>query len=331
MSRFERPARLLFFLLIVIAAAQSQAIHAAINGLGDDGWHTWQVPAVESAPEMCCFSLRSGAVTKKQCDLDAMNGNFGGYDDSAASQDGMQIFALMTAGIATKIRVFSSGCPVSADSAITDLGPIEADDSVEWLVSSISNGGDIGSDAIAAIAVHRGGQARDALIDIAKPGHNKGDREDAIFWMGQLRIDETATELKDFIFHDDSADLREHAAFSYSQSKAADVADVLIQQGRSDDSPEVRSRAWFWLAQTGAAESEDAIRHALFSDKDGDVREEAVFALSQLPDSRAIRALATILEDRKLDMDMRQQALFWLAQTESEEAFEYIDRLLSDN
>ncbi len=61
------------------------------------------------------------------------------------------------------------------------------------------------------------------------------------------------------------------------------------------------------------------------------MREDAVFALSQLPDGRAVPALGEILEDRSLDMDIREQALFWLAQDESDEAFEYIDRILSRN
>jgi hypothetical protein len=30
-------------------------------------------------------------------------------------------------------------------------------------------------------------------------------------------------------------------------------------------------------------------------------------------------------------MEVREQALFWLAQTESDEAFEYIDRILTSN
>ena len=85
------------------------------------------------------------------------------------------------------------------------------------------------------------------------------------------------------------------------------------------------------MAQTAADESEQAICYALLNDTNEDVREEAVFALSQLPEGRAVKALAEILEDKNLSMDIREQALFWLAQTESDEAFEYIDRLLSDN
>lgn len=41
--------------------------------------------------------------------------------------------------------------------------------------------------------------------------------------------------------------------------------------------------------------------------------------------------VTAIVEDRKMEQEIREQALFWLAQTESEEAFAVIDRLLSNN
>lgn len=331
MLSFERISRQVFCFLLLMAGTHSQVAQAEIAGLGVDGWHTWQVNAVSSAPEMCCASWKNASVKKRQCNLDGRNGGFSSLDDSATSEGRVQVFALMQAGVAKKLRVLSSNCPVSAHSAITDLGAIETDDSVEWLAGLISSGNDTGSDAIAAIAVHDGRKARDILTDTAKAGNDEDDREDAIFWMGQVRIGETATALKEFIFDDRSPDIREHAAFSYSQSDATDVADVLIKQGGDDNDPDVRSQAWFWLAQTEAEESEEAIRYALLNDRDEDVREEAVFALSQLPEDRAVKALAAILEDRQLDMEIREQALFWLAQTKSDEAYEYIDRLLSDN
>jgi HEAT repeat protein len=331
MLRLERWAKLTFFVLILAAGIHTEITLAEIGGLGEDSWHTWQVQAVEGAPEMCCFSWRSGSATRKQCNLDGRNGGFNSSNDSATSAESVQVFALMKAGVATRIRVLSTSCPVSADSEITDLGPIEADDSVDWLEQFIPGGDDSGSDAIAAIAVHEGRKARNVLLDTAKPGNDQDTREEAIFWMAQVRLDETAADLRKFIFDDENTDIREHAAFAYSQSSAADVSDVLIQQGRNDDDPDVRSQAWFWLAQSEADESEAAIHDALLNDRNEDVREEAVFALSQLPEDRAVKALASILEDRQLSMDIREQALFWLAQTESDEAFEYIDRLLSDN
>ena len=321
--------RLAFVTLIVSAGIHSEFAQAQIDGLGDNGWHTWQVEAVAGAPDTCCFTWKNGEATQKQCNLDQRKGGFSTSDRSVSSDDGLQIYALIEAGTVNRVRAFSSSCPVASESEIIDLGRIETEASVNWLRPLI--GGDATSNVIAAIAVHDGATARNALLDSAKVGNDEEIREDAIFWMAQVRLDETRDEIKGYIFNDDSAAIREHAAFAYSQSKAVDIADTLIRQGENDRKPDVRSHAWFWLAQTEAAESETAIHNAMLNDENEDVREEAVFALSQLPEDRAVKALAAILEDKGLQMDIREQALFWLAQTESDEAFEYIDELLSDN
>ena len=331
MRDLERSARFVFCLLLFAAAIHSHSALAEIAGLGENGWYSWQVEGVESAPEMCCYTWKKGTANRKQCDLDRRSGGFSSTDDESLAGDGVRVYAQTRSGNVTRIRVLSSQCPVTADTEINDLGIVDTADSVAWLQPFIANGGKLSSDAIAAVAVHDGTGARDVLIETAKSGRRQDDREEAIFWMAQVRVAETATVIKQFIFDDEDADIREHAAFSYSQSDATDITDVLVRQGRNDDNPDVRSQAWFWLAQTEAEESEVEIRHALLNDKDDDVREEAVFALSQLPEPRAVKALAAIVEDRQLDMEIREQALFWLAQTDSDEAFEYFDRLLSDN
>jgi len=327
----QRSARFVFCLFLLAAAIHSHAAPVEIAGLGENGWHTWQVKAVESAPEMCCYTWKKGAASRRQCDLDQRSGGFSSTDDESLAGDDVQIYAQLTSGHVTRIRVLSAHCPVTADTEIKDVGIVNTNESVAWLQPLVADGGKLSSDAIAAVAVHDGTHARDVLIETAKSGRRRDDREEAIFWMAQVRVAETATVIKEFIFDDDSADIREHAAFSYSQSKASDITEVLVRQGRNDDDPEVRSQAWFWLAQTEAEEIEVEIRYALLNDKDDDVREEAVFALSQLPEQRAVKALAAILEDHQLDREIREQALFWLTQTDSDEAFEYIDRLLSDN
>jgi HEAT repeat protein len=65
------------------------------------------------------------------------------------------------------------------------------------------------------------------------------------------------------------------------------------------------------------------------NDRDDDVREGAVFAISQLPGERAVDALFAVLGNRQLQPEVREQALFWLVQSDSDRAFEYLDRLLS--
>jgi HEAT repeat protein len=316
---------------IFFLAYPAACLAADLPESDSDGWYSWRVAVVESAPELCCFSWNNGVATQKRCNLDSRKGGFSIDSENPFPSDEIQIYARMDSGSPAKIRVLSSQCPVTTDSAITDLGIADGDESVEWLQQYISPHTNVSDEAITTVAMHAGDKARDTLIDVAEGDKNQDNRENAIFWMAQVRIAETADDIKMILIDDKNADIREHAAFSYSQSTASDRAAVLIRQGNEDADPDVRSQAWFWLTQTEATESEVEIRKAIDNERDADVREDAVFALSQLPEDRAVKALASILENKQLDMEIREQALFWLAQAESDVAFKYVDKILSEN
>ena len=64
---------------------------------------------------------------------------------------------------------------------------------------------------------------------------------------------------------------------------------------------------------------------------DGRVSEDAIAAISVHAGDAAFAALTGLLEDRKRGKKTREQALFWLAQTDSDQAFEYLDALISSN
>jgi HEAT repeat protein len=245
----------------------------------------------------------------------------------------MQIYALIEGGVTRHIRALSPTCPVTSRRDVIDLGEVEVDESLEWLkarvLARVGPGDSPGGGALAAIAVHKGPAALQFLVEMADAGPTSGLRKDAIFWMSQARISESAGELERLMFRDESAAIRRHAAFALSQSEAPNRSDTLIRQGREDQDPEVRSQAWFWLAQTGAAETEEAILKAIADDRDGDVREEAVFALSQLPEERGVDALFALLREPSVPRSIRERALFWLAQSDSDRAYDYLDRLLA--
>lgn len=65
-------------------------------------------------------------------------------------------------------------------------------------------------------------------------------------------------------------------------------------------------------------------------DSDSDLTSDFITAISMHAGDAAFDALTTLLEDRSRDMEIREEALFWLAQSESSEAYDYLDRLLSD-
>ena len=63
----------------------------------------------------------------------------------------------------------------------------------------------------------------------------------------------------------------------------------------------------------------------------GRASEDAIAAISMHAGNAAFAALTGLLEDRGRRKKTREQALFWLAQTNSDQAFEYLDALISSN
>ena len=60
-----------------------------------------------------------------------------------------------------------------------------------------------------------------------------------------------------------------------------------------------------------------------------DLADEALAAVAAHAGPEAFAAITTLVENRRLDMDIREQALFWLAQSNTDEAFDYLDALLA--
>lgn len=320
----KRLSSALLFLLV-----GSNATAAEFGSFDNDGWYSWRVEAIEAPPTWCCINWQSGKARPQACNLQKTDGSFSNDPKNPNNTGQMQIYVRVLDGKAKELRTLSPQCPVTSTATINDLGIVENIASVDWLKYSVGVDKALSTNALAAIAVHAGNNAVDALLAASGKSSQQDVREDAIFWMGQLRAAETGKHIERYMFADSDADIREHAAFSISQSTAENRADLLIRQGRDDASAEVRSQAWFWLAQTGLPEAETAIGRALLDDADREVREQAVFALSQLPGGRAVSSLLAVLENRQLDRHSREQALFWLAQSDSAEAYEKIQQLIA--
>jgi hypothetical protein len=324
-----RCGRLAAAALVLICWADRESMAEPLDALATDGLYTWRVAATDDAPPWCCACWRSSSPVARACDLDGRNASYGVTDEFQAANGEMQIYARIESGRPELIRVLNPRCRVTSRRGVIDLGLVEVDESLAWLKDHVTTRESFGNDALAAVAVHRGSAAMSFLIDMADAGPTTELRKDAIFWMSQARITESAGELERLMFRDGSSEIRQHAAFSLSQSTAPNRSDALIRQGREDDDPEVRSQAWFWLAQTGASRSEEAIQWAVVNDPDNDVRKEAVFAMSQLPEERGVDALFAVLGNQRMDREVREQALFWLAQSDSDRAFQYLDQLLA--
>jgi HEAT repeat protein len=296
-----------------------------------DGWATWQVDAVEGAPDLCCWNNWDARdVARKACRLDDDRGNLGSRDD--ATTDSVRVYARMAGGQVERLRAFSATCPVEAATSIRDLGNVPADDSARWLIKRGPHiDPDSGDYLLSALAMHRGDVAQNELKSIALGDGAAESRKKAVFWLAHVRGTAGADVATSVMFNDRDPELRQHAAFAITQSKSTSVTSDLIRLGNNDKDGEVRAQAWFWLAHTGAPDSEKAIAAALRKDSDERVREQAIFALSRLPDERATRALIGAAEDRSLSSEQRKRAVFWLAQSESKDAQTYLEKVLTRN
>jgi len=314
-------------------ALMSQA-HSEELKLPSDGWTSWRVPAVDGAPDWCCWNNWGDKnPATKACSLDDDHGNFGSRDRKTT--DAVRVYARTAGGKIERLRVLSAACPVEAKTPIHELGSVATDDSARWLIGLTRQSGtesvmrgDVGDSVLAGLAMHQGSLAQDALATIARGDSRTETRKKAVFWLAMLRGTAGAEIATSVMFNDKDPQLREHASFAITQSKSPRITADLIRLGNTDSDAQVRAQAWFWLAHTGAAGAEDAIGAAIKKDKDEHVREHAVFALSRLPDERATRALIAVAEDRTMSREQRKRAVFWLAQSESKDAQAYLEKVL---
>jgi hypothetical protein len=223
---------------------------------------------------------------------------------------------------------------VETDTPVLEI-QTTTDDSARWLIALLKRGenetarDNLREQPMAALAMHRGELAQNALVAIARGTESVGTRKRAVFWLAVLRGAGGAEVVTDLMFNDSQSALRKHASFAITQSQSPRIAADLIRLGKTDKDGDVRAQAWFWLAHTGDAKAEAAITAALRKDADHQVREQAIFALSQLPEERATRALIAAAEDRSLTQQQRKRAVFWLGHSESTGAQAYLDKVLT--
>jgi HEAT repeat protein len=140
---------------------------------------------------------------------------------------------------------------VKSGRPIGDLGLIAADMSLDWLQKYADPQSEISSDAMAAIAVHKGARSRDALVAIARSGSTVEHRKNAIEWLGLVRIGETRDVIRELVFEKGNSEIREEAILALSQLPPDEAARELIAViERPGLDMDIRRMALFSLAQT---------------------------------------------------------------------------------
>jgi hypothetical protein len=299
--------------------------------IADDGWVAYRVPMVTGADGPCCYVIRAGAATRRDCNLDERSWSFGSdRADPAAALDGtLAVYLFVEHGRVERVHALSASCPVRTASTVRWIDPVDPTSSVAMLSSLLDRNaaGSTYEHGLVALAYHHGHAAMRALATRAEPSHPREEREQALFWLGQARGAEGAKVVEHYATTDADPELREHAIFALSQSRAPDAYAHILAIAQRDPAEQVRSEALLWLAQMNDHRARDDIVAALKSESSDDVREEAVFALSQLEGGDADDALIAVLRG-DYSRAVKKQALFWLGQSGSPRAMAYFDEAL---
>jgi len=117
----------------------SESTAADIVAADAEGWHTWQLDGVEPDAVMCCFTSQSGSRPQKGCNLDGGRVSFDDNGDCSAEAGHIQVYARLKDGRPAKIRVLSSECPVTTNTAVTFHGVVSAEDNIKWFRGVVEN------------------------------------------------------------------------------------------------------------------------------------------------------------------------------------------------
>lgn len=231
---------------------------AELPGMSADGWYTWRVEAIGTAPEMCCYSWNAGVATREVCKLGDRHAGLTTADGVNGNDGKVQIYALLADGAASRVRVLSTDCAITGASPV-DLGVVPARDSVSWLQAASETVSDAMPDALAAIAMHAGDEAGTVLVRMSGTAARADDRKNAIFWLAETGRAESEQVIATAIDSDPDDEVREHALFALSllpgERSIAALVDVVEDRAVARN---LREKALFWLAQS---ESDTAYRY----------------------------------------------------------------------
>lgn len=179
-------------LLATATGAIAQQPASSLSVPRADGWYSWSVAASATGSRTCCYDWHGGRTVKQRvCDLDGERGGYTINGDCLLDSDEVRVYVRMQGGRPSRVRALNNDCPVSTASEVTDLGAVPADSSVRWLSAQISDDRHGNAEILAAIPMHAGDAAFEALTTLLEDRRRSMDlREQALFWLVQSGSDD---------------------------------------------------------------------------------------------------------------------------------------------
>lgn len=190
-------------------------------------------------------------------------------------------------------------CGAPAGYWFTDVAAAQ---SVDWLAERVrqwahdtaAHRDRAGKQAVAALALHAGAAADQALTGFVAAGQPLELRKNSALWLAAARGEAAVPRLARLAREDGDHGFREHLTFVLTLPGEAGI-DTLLELARRDPSSKVRGQALFWLGQKAGARAAAALESAVSDDPDRDVRKQAMFWLGQSGDPRAVAFFEEVL------------------------------------
>lgn len=126
-----------------------------------------------------------------------------------------------------------------------------------------------------------------------------------------------------------TSDARPQTMMAIAVHDGPEASEALKRYAAPGEALKTRKEALFWIGQLRGQDAGDVLFETVRRDEEPAIIDQAVFAISRLPGPRSTQGLLDLVEDRDLSREVRERALFWLAQSDSADAWAYIDRLLT--
>jgi len=178
-----------------------------------------------------------------------------------------------------------------------------------------------------ALSITKSTKGINLLKQIAHKDKDAEQRGDALFWLGQSKVDDIVEILLASVINDPSQSVKEKAIFSLSQVKTEAAAEALLGIAKNNKSVELRDKALFWLAQVSPKKAKQIALEILKNNNSEEQVNNAVFTISQLSENNNDEGLFQLITGN-YSKSVKKQALFWLSQSDNSATIDRLQSLL---
>lgn len=178
--------------------------------------------------------------------------------------------------------------------------------------------------ALFLVSQKRTAETENILLDVVRSDPDEDVKKKAIFWLGQVDSDRSASALESLLSSSStSEELREQAVFSLMQQNGDRGSKAVRAVAVDESAPaSLREKAVFWLGQKRSAENASFLRDlfarlaASKSSANDEIAQKILFSLSQMRGVGNDRWLMEIAADPKYSVGVRKQAIFSAGQAD---------------